>query len=282
MIGPSRLYSFLDRNYGFSLYFLDAQLLIHDLVLREKLQTQAFQYYRDNLCGFIHIINFLKPSEGVGIYIDSDLPYFRFKIEANWQGLYRTLLLPEDFNQFPEKVTGALRMSKIITGGKQPYNSILKIENEKSTELFNHLLETSYQVKAKCLISNISDQSLLINKLPPTQIDRELPDSDLSLEGYILQYNKSFNEIFAQGLNEVSTVVEAFEKLGLNYLSSKEIRFKCSCSKESMMFHIAALNQNDLEHVFSEEKIDVKCDYCKTQYDISQAEFKQFIERDLQ
>ena len=50
------------------------------------------------------MVNFLKPGESLGFYIDSEEPYFRFKIELSNTGTFRTLLLPEEFENFPDKI----------------------------------------------------------------------------------------------------------------------------------------------------------------------------------
>jgi molecular chaperone Hsp33 len=120
MLANSRLYSFLDHKNGFNIHFLEGQKLIHDLVLLHPMQRQGFAYFRDTFLGLLPIIFFLKPGESLGIYIDSENPYFRLKIETNSSGHTRTLLLPEEFNLFPEKITGNIRISKIFSSNKSP------------------------------------------------------------------------------------------------------------------------------------------------------------------
>ena len=42
--------------------------------------------------------------EQIGFYLDSEDPKFQFKIETSHQGDTRCLLLPENFQQFPEAI----------------------------------------------------------------------------------------------------------------------------------------------------------------------------------
>src|SRR5437762_2587208 len=121
MLPVSRLYSFLDHKNGFNIHFLEGQKLIEDLVLTHPLQGSGFAYFRDSILGILPIIFFLKPGESLGIYIDSEDPYFRLKIETGSTGHTRTLLLPEEFNLFPMKITGKVRVTKIFPNQKAPY-----------------------------------------------------------------------------------------------------------------------------------------------------------------
>jgi molecular chaperone Hsp33 len=60
------------------------------------------------------------------------------------------------------------------------------------------------------------------------------------------------------------------------FLGSREIKFKCHCSRERMIqglwsiIKTSGLNQIFLEN---EEEIETKCDYCKTNYRILKKEF---------
>ncbi len=135
MLAISRLYSFLDHKNGFNINFLEGQKLIHDLVLLHPMKGQGFSYFRETFLGLLPIIFFLKPGESLGLYIDSEDPYFRLKIETNNAGHTRTLLLPEEFNEFPEKISGQIRITKIFSNNKSPYTSMLELKGVNTDEV---------------------------------------------------------------------------------------------------------------------------------------------------
>jgi molecular chaperone Hsp33 len=282
MLNSTRLYSFLDQNKGFAVYFLEGQQLIQDMAVRQNLSQDAFHYNRNTLLTSLHILNYLKASENIGYYIDSEKPYFRYKMEANFNGHYRTLLIPLDFNSFPEKISGMVRLSKFIANSSTPYNSIVKVTQEPTSNLINRILEDSYQVKSKIFISDDADQSIMVQKLPPEQVDKEVVIETQSLEDYITKNHSHFNAIMQAGLNETTEIVSRFEKMGYIYLSSKQLNFHCPCSKEQMMVHIANLEEQDMEHVFEKNVIEIKCDYCNSKYQITKDEINELIERGLQ
>jgi len=276
MIQPSRLYSFLDSKQGFAVHFLDGQALIHDLALIHNLSGTAFAYFRDTILGFMPMISFLKPGENLGIYIDSENPYFRLKIETNHAGQTRTLLLPEDFNQFPLKISGSARVTKQFPGGRAPYTSIIEFEQSESRDLLNQIIRESYQVNAEILVSEAADQSLMLIKLPPVNVNREqIVDDTSSLKEYSKRHHLFFHDIFDEHHNDVQKVVTAFEAGPYAYLSSRQVALFCPCSKDNMVSNLRMLYAKDLDHLFEEnDPLSIKCDYCKKTYSISRMEIE--------
>ena len=67
MLPESRLYSFLDSQNNFAIYFLEGQKLFHDLVLLTNLAGKGLDYYRDTVLAAQQLINFLKPGENLGL-----------------------------------------------------------------------------------------------------------------------------------------------------------------------------------------------------------------------
>lgn len=273
MLNESRLYSFIDNQNGFTFSFLEGQKLMADLITIHNLGPVALDYYRKSVLTSMQMLNFLKPGENLGFYIDSEHPYFRFKIEISNSGTMRTLLLPEEFSEFPEKITGVCRVSKLFSNNKMPYTSITKVHQEKHEELTNKILRESYQTNSEVLTSEFVDQTLMVTKLPPVEIKKEVLE-DIGLKEYILRQTKFLRSVFKQEFNDVKSIVEYFEDRGFLYLGSKEIKFFCPCTKERMLQNISTLHRQDIEEIFHEkDTIDVRCDYCNTNYHIKKSDF---------
>jgi molecular chaperone Hsp33 len=267
MLNESGLYSFINEKEGFVLHFFDGQQLIKTLALIHPLGASGFFALRDAVLMFEPIISFLKPQEGFGFYIDSPDPQFILKIEANAQGLIRTLLLPENFDQFPKTIKGIARLTKVFgeTKDKQ-YSSSIELNGQTISEISNKILKDSYQVSAHCFLSSDSDQSIMLTRLPKGH--QELFD-------YWKEIEPEVRKIFSLFLNDKNEIVKAFEKLGLVFLNSKEVIFKCNCSRERMLSGIKALiaTGSSIESLFGEKDImELKCDYCKTSYLITKTE----------
>ena len=184
MLPESRLYSFIDQKEGFTLHFLEGQKLIKDLAVIHQIIGAGFNYFRDAILTFQPMIAFLKPGEGLGVYIDSDSPYFRLKIEMSDQGQMRTLLLPENFNEFPKKIDGRCRIVKLMPGENAPYTSIINLEDIDFHQVVNKILTESYQVKSEVYLSENSDQSLMLMKLPEINVNKVQTNYSKSIDQY--------------------------------------------------------------------------------------------------
>ncbi|HLW58259.1 MAG TPA: Hsp33 family molecular chaperone HslO [Bacteriovoracaceae bacterium] len=274
MLEKSRLYSFLDHKNGFNIHFLEGQKLIHDLVLIHPLKGSGFSYFRDMVLGLMPIIHFLKPLESLGIYLDSDDPYFRLKIETSNAGHTRMLLLPDDFSNFPMELNGSVRVSKIVQN-KSPYTSVLSLKDLSTKEVINKILSESYQVPSKVIVSEISDQSVMVTKLPAMNVDKVVED-DVSLDEYINKHSLMFHDIFEQAPNDIEKIVQFFESKGFSYLASKQIDFYCPCSKERMIENLKNMYRGQIEELMAGDKhLDITCDYCNTKYVIQEDELKE-------
>jgi molecular chaperone Hsp33 len=250
--------------------------MIHDLAILHPMQGSGFAYFRDLFLGLLPIIFFLKPGESLGIYIDSEDPYFRLKIETNSAGHTRALLLPEEFNFFAEKITGKVRVTKLFPSNHSPYTSIIELQETPTHEVINQILSESYQTNSKVIVGLESDQSIMVTKLPPLNVNT-LINEEQSRDDFILKHKSFFDSIFTIGTDDIEKIVPLFETQGLTYLGSRQINFYCPCSRERMVLNLKGLYQNDLDHLFeSKEFIEIKCDYCLKTYQVSRHEIDTF------
>lgn len=275
MLADSKLLTFINEDNLFTLHFFEGQKLIHDLVMINSLKEKGFNFLRDSTLTAVHLISFLKPQENLGLYIDNKEPYFLFKMEMNSAGHVRTLLMPENFNQFPDKLSGQGRLSKIFPNQREPYTSIIPLENHDFHEVVDDILKNSYQTNTKMIISEKSDQSVLIMKLPKKRIekvDEVLPDK--SLEEFEKEITPFIEEIFNKGINNEEEIKKIFSNDKLTWLKGTKIEFQCSCSRERMVAGILSLSSSmSMDELFEGKKeLETRCDYCKTYYLITRDE----------
>jgi molecular chaperone Hsp33 len=276
MLLESRLYSFIDQKNGFILHFLEGQKLIHDLAIIHTNRGAGFHYFRDAILSIQLMISYLKPGEGLGVYIDSDEPYFRLKVEMSDQGQMRTLLIPEEFAEFPKSIKGRCRVVKTLPNEAHPYTSIIDLDNVSFREVVNKILKESYQFNSEIFLSEESDQSVMLMKLPAININNIQTDYSLNISDYWLEIENHIQELFKKHTADYAEIETHLEKLNLLFLGSKEIKFKCNCSRERMVNGIRTLiRSSGIQHVFGEDEneIETKCDYCKTSYLLLKSEF---------
>lgn len=276
MLLESRLYSFIDQNEGFTLHFLDGQKIVHDIALIHQVSGEGFHFFRDILLSTQLMLSYLKPGEGLGIYIDSEEPYFRFKLEMSESGQMRTLLLPEDIKFFPKQITGKCRLTKLVPGERTPYNSIVELNNTDLADVINQILKYSYQLNSQVFLSDHGDQSIMISKLPSIDINKVQTNYTLSTEEFWQKHKLDIEKFFEKFSSDYSEIQNFFEKKGMLLLASREIKFKCSCSRDRMYQGLWSLiKSTDVNHVFmdDENEITTKCDYCHTSYNFTRTDF---------
>lgn len=276
MLNKSRLLSFIDNENEFTLHFCEGQKLVHDLAMIHNLKGQGFAYFRDCVLTAIPLVTLLKFNENLGLYIDNKDPYFLLKIEMSEAGEFRTLLLPETFDEFPLKLKGDARLSKITVGQTTPYTSIININGLNIHEVVNQILKDSYQIHGEVQVSDEADQSIFTMQLPRKNWDKEEnPTEPKSLQDFHKEIGPKVKELFSRGTNDEQEIIEAFEAMGLKYLTGKDLDFKCNCSYERMLTGVESLLRgHTLDEVFQDdESIETRCDYCKTYYQIPKTEF---------
>jgi len=274
MLEQSRLTSFIDQNAGFTIHYFDGQSVIRDLALIHHVSGEGFHFFRDAVLTFLPLITYLKSGESFGFYIDSNEPWFRFKLEANNLGYMRTLLSPEKFSNFPKSIYGHCRLSKLSPGAREPYNTILSLEGLSVGEVSNMILRDSYQVQAELYLSQDSDQAVLIQRLPDKQVDKSIREDRPDLDSYMKTMLEHLKPFLQSGDVKYEELLSFFQKQKIDLLTSIEVNFKCSCSRDRMVQGVASLTRTEgIDGVFEgKDSIETKCDYCQTHYLITREE----------
>ena len=267
MLNESQLFTFIDEDRKFALYFLEGQKLICDLLLTHRLRQAGISYFRSAVLSIQLMLGLLKKGEHFCFYIDSETPYFRLKIEMNAAGLMRGMLYPNKLHAVPGPIQGQVRLVKFFPYSERPYQSSLEVRDVDENEIINHVLAQSYQVNSRISISSLSDQSFMLHQLPLTA--QENP-SDLT-EAFNQCYHP-LSKIMAKGLSDKETLQEEFEKIGFHYLAKKTVQFKCGCSQEQMIDNVKKFATNGNTELFpsGEDTVEVVCEYCKVAYHITQ------------
>lgn len=274
MLSESKLISYMSNDECYAVHLLEGQKIIHDLVLIHELKGQGFLFYRDCVLASLTLIALLKHGETLGFYIDSENPYYAFKVEMSEHGHMRTLILPNDFQEFPKSINGRARVTKMVKG-QSPYNSIVELKGSNPCSSVNQIIDESYQLKGRVLLSPSSDQAALIMKLPRKSWDKnEVLPEGIPLDEFSSQFESNLETIFNQGSNSEEEINEEMAKLDFMLLKSKEVSFKCSCSRERMVAGVSSLlGSHTIDEIFlKDESIETKCDYCNTYYQIMKSE----------
>ncbi|MBD65200.1 MAG: hypothetical protein CME62_08335 [Halobacteriovoraceae bacterium] len=265
----TRQLAFINNKYGFTISFINGEQLISEIAQIHNIGPLALAFYKKTLLGSTQLINYLKAEESIGFYIDSEDPYFRYKLELSATGSLRTLLLPEDFEELPTHITGRARIHKMSLKG-QPYTSILEYEDFPIESIINDVLDKSYQFQAKVMFSPDFHNSVMITKLPPTNINKKIEDfEEIGLESFIDEKIEFFADLLSGSKQSIAELSEFCEKEDFSYIGSHELKFHCPCSYERMLHNFSTLSPKDIEEIFAEsDQVETRCDYCNTIYKV--------------
>jgi molecular chaperone Hsp33 len=270
----SMLYTFIDEERQYALYFLEGQKLIHDLALRHGLMGPAFAGFRDVVLSVQPLIALLKRGENFGFYIDSDIPKFFVKIETGHHGATRCMMWPEGMSAFPSELNGKVRLQKLFPGERPSYESIVVASQDSARSLINQVLADSYQVNSALEVAQKSDQSVLLHLLPPLPGTDEY---DYSLEA-VRERRRGIQDglhgIFARALTSGEEITEAFTGIGFRLLAQREVFFQCACSRDRMLENVRLVRKNETQDLFDpgENELHITCEYCKAEYRIHRDE----------
>lgn len=269
---PSRLYTFVDGERRHALYFLEGQRLIYDLALVHAVQGPGFGWFRDCVLQVQPLIALIKRGEQFGFYIDSEDPLVRLKVETGHSGDTRCTMYPDRLPATPETVSGQVRVQTLYPDGRQPYLSVIEARGLALREIVNRVLVESYQVTSALVLSDSSDQSAMLHRLPP------LPGHDE--EDYTLEAVRTHRDelrpeldaIFERGLTDSEELVAAFGAVGWRAIASREVRFRCSCSRARMVANLQLIKEAEGLFGPGEPSLEITCEYCKQRYEIGREE----------
>lgn len=273
----SYLYTFVDEAREFALYFLEGQRLIHDLALLHPIRRAGFAYFRDVVLSVQPMTALLKHGEQFGFYIDSAEPFFRLKIETSQSGATRCTLVPEEFEEFPAAMKGMVRLLKIFPNNVAPYESVLEIDALPLREIVNRVLAESYQVQAGIVVSQASDQSVMLLRLPSLAGEGDDSRSPVAIDPRRQELKQDLERIFALGLHDREKIESAFGEIGFELLARRQICFRCSCSLGRMIEGIRLAVNGDFEPLFDPDQnaLDITCEYCKSRYAVTREDLRQ-------
>jgi len=267
----SRLYVFIDGSREFSLAFFEGQRLIRDLALLHPIQGRGFAYFRDVVLSVQPMITLLKTGEQFGFYIDSVEPRFRLKIETEHSGDTRSVLVPEHFSGFPEAMQGIVRLLKLFPGNRPPYESVLEAKDLPLREIVNRVLADSFQTPSVVKLSQRSDQSLILHRLPPLAGKDEYDYSPQAVRDRLDETEEELERIFDLALTRPEDVRDAFARIGFRLLASRAVRFRCNCTHQRMVHNVKLLGEEAVSGLFDpgQEELEITCEYCKSVYHLT-------------
>jgi len=278
MSHKSRLYTFLNSSKTISLLAFDGSDFFETFWSDHPNTAPSIQrFFLESLLSLQTMINFLKPTEHLGIYLEStDGPSpFQFNLEMFEHGSTRSLITPKTLTSLPELFTGRCRLVKFLPNQQAPYQTILAFQDSEFLDIIKEIFSQSYQIECDLFIDTQNLKSIFAYKLPSLANNLATKVDQLQSVGSWLSSNlENFRPYFAQSIHGVKDTVQFFEKVDLEYQSSKVITYSCHCSRARFHKHLYGLGSTEIHKILHEDhEIKVTCDYCQNEYIFTAPDF---------
>ena len=221
------------------------------------------------------------------LQINGGGPLGEILAEGNYQGDLRgTVRNPNVYLEIKNKklpVGEAVGKNGFISvvkdlGLKEVYQSSIKLISGEIAEDLAYYLTVSEQIPSAVSLGVLvnTDGSILaaggfmVQKLPEAQ-DKEIAELEEKLKNFplittLLSQNKTPEEILEMLFSNIKI------------LEKRELRYKCTCSKERVENMLIALGEKELEDfIKKKESVEVTCHFCRTKYTIPLERIKELL-----
>lgn len=167
-------------------------------------------------------------------------------------------------------------------GLKEPYASQVPLGTSEVAEDLTYYFASSEQVPSAVALGVLMSKDNTV-KQAGGFIVQLMPFADEetieALENKIAKIT-SVTDMLEKGMSPEDILQEVLGDLGVEFTDKLDTGFKCDCSKEKVVKALASLSKKDLEEIINEgEGIEVKCDFCNTDYHFSIEELKGLVKR---
>ncbi len=259
----------------------DTTNLVNEACRRHDLGPTAAAALGRALTGAILIAGLLKDDQSVQLFFEGNGPLGKVIAEAQSDGASRGYVVAPhaDVPLKEGKIdvaggigrAGFLRVIKDI-GLKKKYTGLVQLlTSEVGEDIAYYLTESEQTPSAISLGVHLQPDGtvaaaggFLIQSLPPA-------DEQILLELELkAKRHASVTALLASGKTPSDILDAIFDNIPHKSTGSKNLFFKCRCSKEQMTNVIKTLSREDIQYLVElDEDAVVKCDYCSSSYNFS-------------
>lgn len=166
-----------------------------------------------------------------------------------------------------------------FTGLKQPFKGSCELTTgEIAEDLTQYLLvseQTPSSVGLGVLISPeleiLAAGGFFIQALPNVE------DSAIDLLEKNLAVLPPVSTMIRDGLDGRGIIAEICKGMQINYFETKNLQFKCQCSRDKISQVLISLGEKELSSLAAEGKAEICCHFCGEKYKFTQAELENLL-----
>ena len=178
------------------------------------------------------------------------------------------------------KAVGELGFITVIKdlGMKQNFSSQIELQSGSIGDDFSMYFRESEQVPSLVAVGSKIGKDGLISKAGAIIIQL-MPGADEVDFQYVERLGQNLPPM-SMILSVEATMEEKIKELipEIEVLGSKEVNFKCSCSKEKIVASIATLHEDEIKEMIEENReFETRCEFCSRTYQITKEDLEESL-----
>jgi molecular chaperone Hsp33 len=161
---------------------------------------------------------------------------------------------------------GTLAITIDVEGSKQPYQGVVGLQGNSISDVLETYFKQSEQLETKIWLAASANavSGLFLQQLPSVEIEK---DQDGESWSRLSQLAATVTPTELLDLGVGTLLHRLFHEEECRLLSSTELSFACSCSRERVADTISLLGENDANDLLAEQgNIEVACEFCNEHY----------------
>lgn len=258
---------------------------IHDLT-----KTTSAALGRTLTAGVIMAEDMKNEKDSITINISGNGPIGRIIVTAKNDGKVKGYVDNPDVDLPIRESDNKIDVSGAVGGGilsivkdlglKEPYNGQAPIVTGEIAEDLANYLYTSDQVPSVVGLGVLVDTDLSI-KAAGGFILQLMPGAGEDIISKIEENLKDLapvTEMIDNGYTAEDIMDRVMKGFEMKILNKREVSFECDCSKEKVADAVASLGKDEINTIIEEDHgAEVKCHFCNSKYDFSEAELRNLI-----
>ena len=178
------------------------------------------------------------------------------------------------------KAVGELGFITVIKdlGMKQNFSSQIELQSGSIGDDFSMYFWESEQVPSLVAVGSKIGKDGLISKAGAIiiQLMPGYDEVDMQYVERLGKYLPPMSEILSVEASMEEKLQELIPEVEI--LGSKEINFKCNCSREKIVASIATLHEDEIKDMISEDKsFETRCEFCSRVYEITKEDLEESL-----
>ncbi len=163
-------------------------------------------------------------------------------------------------------------------GLKEPYSSQVPLGTSEVAEDLTYYFATSEQVPSAVGLGVLMNKDNTVKQAGGfiVQLMPFAEEKTIQILEERIGAITSVTDMLEQGMTPEDILKTVMGDLDIEFTDKIPTGFSCNCSKEKILSALAGLRKEDLDDIINDgEEINVKCDFCNTDYKFSIEELKE-------